>query len=1704
MKKKTHTSLWGLKRQKLLSAAGLLTISAVLLVSATYAWLILSTHPEASGIAMQIGSNGSLEIALLNTETRADMTKITSKVGDSIDDPNQSPLVANATWGNLVDLSDSAYGLDKITIMPAQLRVEEALNADYRVQVNGPLALPVYGTDGRIIKLTDSTASAVYSDNLFAVTEEQTYGVRAIGVVDSDSAEMNDIAYAKSNVSTYSNSAKNAAVAAVTDNGSSLLSIVFGHYVLGRDSITKKQVNSLKTMITSFRTSASYIEMALRYGILARVGQSGNGSFTEAKNMALDTTIPLSRVYETYIDSCPEEMAEWITELERAQNTLNEAYSLCVNLTTPYTWNSVSPALFPMMNNEFVLINDKYLDDFTEEDQNALISSDYFTMTLLPGSGVMADIASFVGDYSAWASYSGYEVNFFARTELTRSYLTMLNASVRVIVSSDEEIGGFSDSSVSKEIRSLGGYAIDMAFRCNAEKSDLQLQIAPAQRIYSDSTASDLQGGGSYMMFTSKDGAMTAGRMLELMDAIRVTFIDEEGNLLAMSKLNTSNRTLGEDGSIKANLYLYNYSVDEDRNVVIGDRRSGDDTKIASLEQNIAKAVTVVVWLDGTMVDNTKVSAEYDTSLDGTLNLQFASSADLIPAVDGALYNSNASSVELGLLLADADEDNTPAKVYRMGQGSLYSDVSWKAFASAYAYALRVNQDSEASSAEIKAAYNNLLRTFNGLEGVSHDTLTAHISKVRGLTGSSDEIAGYARDGVVYTTFTEQFSDSATAIRQVDYNSNLRDEGNGILTPIYTQASWSRLAQALYVAEAVNAFSDATDAQINDAITQLDQAVNMLERTVYFEAYELDNEIYYLAITDEEDTYGKWYDADFKRIVNELLILDLNTGAEKATVARIEANDYYERDSSSTIKPSIDLSKAAYSNFKNDEIAGVRWGVSGITIPDANGDSYVSLESLVSSANSVIASAQANQVDLSNKAELDSYKQNANAVLNGTLLLTDAETTTLLSEFASEIVSANVQVNEKLDSVESVRNDRETLDAAIAEAERVAVPSADVDAAKAVQTRNTAAETAYSSELSRLNAAIIAAGGTSMRSMSAALAEAQRLNGENDLSECITAAQEAVEALDSARAEYTPALAALNEKITANGGRAQTQFTIQKVDASERHILDTAVQTARSLDAYTAVPAEANGQRIHDDLVAAVAKGSAVYQMGSTAAKADYAEAMDALNAAIVAAGGEEQTAYNVLEYTVNNNDGYYEPTNRVSLPSAILKLKELSAEDIGTAVITARILTKNGVVYTAEKEVTLFNKAQGISLHLTGATPSVAQLLSEAIAEAKTLADYNKTTEVGGVTLHSELYRATAAAEEKREALDQKTDACDVSLSALNAALQSAGGTRRKTVSSAKEEADNLLPKAQTEKNSAESAAETALSMLNEMLTAAGKTGRSTLADAITEARDLKDDLLLARDSANQTEANALVALNNALAAVGGLQKERIDEAITEAISLDAYADVSSNLHAKVDSARAAQSSSAAAELAYRAIEDAYNTAVAAQSRLYNAEKALSLAQSGQEEISERVTSALAAQSELDEAISDCLQPLSELNAAIREAGGIEKTAETTMPYSRTVNVNSGDVFGFSVVKKTGFVEATGADGSKKNIKIEMPNNETPTAYYWSVDDPSAVSIGSASDTSRATSTVTVLETGKTVKLTLSVKMNTGSEYSSSVTVQT
>lgn len=955
-------------KRKFVSALAMLLVSTILMGTTSYAWLVLSTAPEVTGISTNVGANGSLEVALLNKDTRTDMTSIRTGIDSSLSEREKS---ANENWGNLVDLSIAEYGLGRINLMPARLSVME--NRGSYVVNSGLLSVPTYGYDGRIVRLSDDTMSAVFQDNKFTYEAgTQDYGVRAIGTADDVSAQASALALARSNVATYTQSASNSAVATLDENGMSLFSMM----LIG-DEFKNKDVALIRDMIDDLETSVSYIEMAVRQGIVG-FGASiiaDETTFVAFRDVVVNPATKLSELQqkaETQMgEALPEGFATWIAKLESMTNSLNSSRIACGKLTDDsHTWTEIREALVPLLNPDEMYINETKYSNFDKSNAMDLIGT-AVTLTLYSGSGLFSDIADFAGDYESAFEYLNTDITVKAVTKNRTYYLSELSEAMKELTPA----GGGVTAKV--ELNDTFGYTLDLAFRSNAAVSDLLLQTAPEQRIYNDSTAASTMGGGSYMEFTSPDSGFSLKQMLWLMDAVRVAFVDDQNNILAIAKLNTSNRE-DNNGVVKAPLYLYEYSFEKDPDtnnsyiLKMGQRLKNQNT-ITALVQNTPKAISVVVWLDGDIVDNTMVAAETSVSLEGVLNLQFSSSANLVPAGLGELMEYSADKNELKEVLAAAKE------IVDQGQG-MYTTESWKSLITAYELMAALEKDPNASQTQIFSALSKYSKV--ELVLISETALQDKIGEIRELMGKTDTAVFALKEneeGVLetVTTYPEtEVEDNYAYVYRVDQTNNQIEVGNGLTASVYTDESWENLAQMLYEAEilanqykldserdpSVKLPEEETEEeegseqqpeeiektayaiQINDMISALEMSKESLRRQTYFRAYEFEGALYYFTVVVDEkgyvdedaDTYGNWLDASFQPVISDKRIIDLDIRAEEADIARIEQNDYVSVNAeddwfnTNTIVPMAELRTDIYPELDSDEIYAIHWASSDL------------------------------------------------------------------------------------------------------------------------------------------------------------------------------------------------------------------------------------------------------------------------------------------------------------------------------------------------------------------------------------------------------------------------------------------------------------------------------------------------------------------------------------------------------------------------------------------------------------------------------------------------------------------------------------------------------------------------------------------------------------------------------------------------------
>ncbi len=930
-------------RRTLLVALCMLLVSSVMMATTSYAWFIMAVSPEVTGITTNVAANGSLEIALLTTVTRQNLSSIPTGVGVSL---VNNKTVANNTWGNLVDLSDDSYGLSKITLMPARLDISGDAENGYTVGQYSLLA-PTYGYDGRIVSV-GPTSYGLYNSTEEAFMGTLGYGVRAFGTSNKVTAQASSLAMAQANVSTYTSDARRAAATALSDNGAALFSIIIAHSTNANGTYNDDDLKVIKNMVSGLQSSLDKIDDAMRQSLVAFYAsrEADEEKFGVGKTYILNKDNSLSEAITTAgVSSGNDGFSDfktWVNDLEDAQADLNTATNACNALTSgTYTWNDLKNALNPIMNMDEVLIGEKKFPAASKDYLMSLMGKTV-EMTLAPGSGVFADVADFTGDYSANVDAVVADVKISTLTMEDPARLNVLAVGIATLTAA----GGSANTDAAMD--TTYGYALDFAFRTNALGSNLLLQTEASQRVYEDSPSAATMGGGSYMEFSSDAADFSVDQMTNLMDAIRVAFVDENGKIVGIAKLNTSNRTT-DNGIVKAPLYLYDFEISKDPlsygALIMGERQKTDNV-LASLSKGQPQALTAIVWLDGDIVDNTMVpaAAEGGVAMYGNLNLQFGSSADLIPANNDTL--KNLATTKTGL-----KEQIGAGSIYKMaydaGQGS-WSTTSWNAFVAAFKAAEEVIQDASANENDVQNASKELVTAYEALAKLDTEELSKAIAKYREMMGTSTDPARYVlKENGQYITVNPYNMDQYNGrivdatIYRVDASKNLNNEGNGILAPKYTTESWSNLASALYDAELLMVEGNKpTDKQIDNAIKALETAEKALERGILYEPYLYENNVYFKAIVDEKDTdkYGKWYEykeikeegtddlqPSFQRIVSDLMILKLDAKAKLLTLAEIDHPGYVASNSAGDISAEVKLLTDTYYEFKKDEILGINW-----------------------------------------------------------------------------------------------------------------------------------------------------------------------------------------------------------------------------------------------------------------------------------------------------------------------------------------------------------------------------------------------------------------------------------------------------------------------------------------------------------------------------------------------------------------------------------------------------------------------------------------------------------------------------------------------------------------------------------------------------------------------------------------------------------
>lgn len=269
------------------------------------------------------------------------------------------------------------------------------------------------------------------------------------------------------------------------------------------------------------------------------------------------------------------------------------------------------------------------------------ITTDATTPYQLPTaiSGVVsANTGNFQGGDAVAQDTYGMAMDFWIRSNDDMTFLTLEgNATTEIIHKQDEDgYYYYADGNGVEYLEKDGSY-YDKADRENPLSAEAlkELTLTPVNetrvigyegvnRVWDDGSLtvnSATQGSGSCFVFYA-DTPEDQQKTLTLLNAMKIAFVDEQGNLLTFADMDTS-MYYAEGGRVTVPLTLR-----ETTSISLGADLSGKESyAITQLTGGKAMRITAIIYVDGTMLSNDMVTATKD--MEGQLNIQFGSSQEL-------------------------------------------------------------------------------------------------------------------------------------------------------------------------------------------------------------------------------------------------------------------------------------------------------------------------------------------------------------------------------------------------------------------------------------------------------------------------------------------------------------------------------------------------------------------------------------------------------------------------------------------------------------------------------------------------------------------------------------------------------------------------------------------------------------------------------------------------------------------------------------------------------------------------------------------------------------------------------------------------------------------------------------------------------------------------------------------------------------------
>lgn len=675
-------------KERVIAVALLLAMSVSMMSSATFAWITLSTSPEVSSLATTIATNGNLEIALSDADG---MEPDETAVGDG----GQDITLSNLAWGNLINLSNSSYGLNSLTLRPAILN-SSSLDTS-------PLYSVTYGADGRVediisdFAFTNFQKTADGEGTFFVPTDGKTqYGVRAISSVTYESVQGDAMLRSLNNAVTREKQSANQLFATLYNNDSYMNTItnMAGVYLQYRmddvDQDCTAYVEPVYDMMTSYGACLNQIGQSLlsisnlyyfidcnksgQTYIPFTIEELNNGtvksrlaSLEKLGAIVLDAMDMYLSNYETfYVKSLKGDGSYGAGLYERYYNDIYKSW----NAGESIGWEAMREYINPMADINSATVNGTAASALGASDlvKLALASSKVCVLT----KGLILDMDQMLGGEGLSRSgvsltAMGYNVTI-SEIKTARVAPYSLEEDVKKANQRATEGGLAATDAVAADTY---GMAVDFWLRTNAQNSLLVLEgelvtetvvmtdengepildddgnqmvetvvtgYSGANRIWEKNDpnlpvlgTSSTQGSGSCYIFYP-DSPENQAQALEMLKAMCVAFIDSNGNLLAQADLDTVN-AIEDMGRVVVPLQLRAKSIESTDQE--GNTILETSYHITDLKQNEATRVTAIIYMDGSRMSNSQVLSS--GAIQGQLNIQFGTTENVIAMDDNEL-----------------------------------------------------------------------------------------------------------------------------------------------------------------------------------------------------------------------------------------------------------------------------------------------------------------------------------------------------------------------------------------------------------------------------------------------------------------------------------------------------------------------------------------------------------------------------------------------------------------------------------------------------------------------------------------------------------------------------------------------------------------------------------------------------------------------------------------------------------------------------------------------------------------------------------------------------------------------------------------------------------------------------------------------------------------------------------------------------------